>query len=355
MERLKKILNEIFIDGLSGMSLGLFCTLIVGTILEQIASLLPGTVGQGLGFIAAFAKAMTGVGIGVGVACKFKESVMVSISAGVAGLIGAFAAKILAGTAIGAGAVTLAGPGEPLGAFIAAYVGIVVGRLCSGKTKLDILVTPMVTIVSGASVGLLIGPAISEFMTALGAMVNWGTEQQPLLMGIVVSVLMGIFLTLPISSAAIGVILGLSGIAAGAATAGCCCHMIGFAVMSFRENRWGGLAAQGLGTSMLQIPNLVKRPVLWIPPVIASAVMGPVSSKVLGMISNATGSGMGTAGFVGPLMTYQTMTAAGVAPAVVLLEMVIVYFICPAVICLAVSELMRKKGWIRFGDLKLDT
>ena len=355
MDKLKKALNKIFIDGMSGMSLGLFCTLIIGTILEQISTLLPGVLGTGLFYIASFAKAMTGVGIGVGVACKFKESVMVSVSAGVAGLIGAFASKILAGTAVGTGVITLAGPGEPLGAFIAAYVGITLGHLVSGKTKLDILVTPTVTIGSGAAVGLLIGPSISSFMTALGAMVNWGTEQKPILMGIIVAVLMGIFLTLPISSAAIGIILGLSGIAAGAATAGCCCQMVGFAVMSFRENGWGGLAAQGLGTSMLQIPNIVRKPVIWLPPIIASAVLGPVSSKLLAMTSNATGSGMGTAGLVGPIMTYQTMVAEGTSPWIVLVEMLLVYVVAPAVLCLLMSEFMRKKQIIQLGDLKLDT
>ena len=190
---------------------------------------------------------------------KFKESPLVTLSAATAGMVGGFASKLLAGSLIADGAVVLAGPGEPLGAFIAAMVGITLGHLVSGKTKIDILVTPFVTIVTGSAAGLLVGPPISSFMVWLGGLVNWGTEQQPLLMGIIVSVIMGMVLTLPISSAALGIILDLSGLAAGAATIGCCCNMVGFAVASYRENKFGGLLAQGLGTSMLQVPNIMKK------------------------------------------------------------------------------------------------
>jgi uncharacterized membrane protein len=269
-------------------------------------------------------------------------------------MVGAFAAKILAGTFFANGVVTLAGPGEPLGAFIAAMVAIEMGRLVSGKTKIDIIVTPMVSILSGSAVGLLIGPPISTFMTGLGALVNWGTEQQPVLMGIIVSVLMGMILTLPISSAAVGVVLNLSGIAAGAATVGCCANMIGFAVASWRENKFGGLMAQGLGTSMLQVANIMRRPVIWLPAILTSAILGPVSTVVLGMTSNATGSGMGTAGLVGPIMAYETMVQGGMAPWLVLVEIAVMHFILPAALSLAFSEWFRKMGWIREGDMKLD-
>ena len=214
------------------------------------------------------------------------------------------------------------------------------------------MVTPLVTILSGSIIGIIIGPPISSFMTGIGAMVNWGVEQQPFLMGIVVSVLMGMILTLPISSAAIGVALNLSGLAAGAATVGCCCQMVGFAVASFRENKWSGLVAQGVGTSMLQIPNIVKKPVIWIPATLTSAILGPVGTMVFKMTSNATGSGMGTAGFVGQLMTWQVMS--GTTPALLLLvEILLLHFILPAVITLLISELMRKKGWIKDGDMLL--
>ena len=227
------------------------------------------------------------------------------------------------------------------------------GLKVSGKTKVDILVTPLAVIGAGSVVGLILGPPISRFMTALGAMINWGTEQQPFLMGIIVSVLMGMILTLPISSAALGVILDLGGLAAGAATVGCCCNMVGFAVASYRENKVGGLVAQGIGTSMLQVPNIMRKPVIWVPAVVSSAVLGPVSTMVLHMTNNATGSGMGTAGLVGQIMTWQTMTAVE-PPMVVLIKILVIQIILPAVITLAVSEFMRKKGWIEYGDMKLD-
>ena len=350
---MKKFFNRVFIDGLSGMALGLFATLIVGTIIQQIGSLVGGTAGDMIFLIGKVAAALTGAGIGVGVCCKFKASPLVTVSAGVAGMVGAFASKLLAGTVLVEGAIVLAGPGEPLGAFLAAYIGMELGLKVFGKTKVDILVTPLVVIGAGSAVGLILGPPISSFMTALGAMINWGTEQQPFLMGIIVSVLMGMILTLPISSAALGVILDLGGLAAGAATVGCCCNMVGFAVASYRENKVGGLVAQGIGTSMLQVPNIMRKPVIWVPAVVSSAVLGPVSTMVLHMTNNATGSGMGTAGLVGQIMTWQTMTAVE-PPMVVLIKILVIQIILPAVITLAVSEFMRKKGWIEYGDMKLD-
>lgn len=350
---MKKVFNRVLIDGLSGMALGLFATLIVGTIIQQIGSLVGGSMGDMIYLIGKVAAAMTGAGIGVGVCCKFKSSPLVTVSAGVAGMVGAFASKLLAGTVLVEGAIVLAGPGEPLGAFLAAYVGMELGLLVSGKTKVDILVTPLVTIGAGSVVGLVLGPPISQFMIALGAMINWGTEQQPFLMGIIVSVLMGMILTLPISSAALGVILDLSGLAAGAATVGCCCNMVGFAVASYRENKVGGLVAQGIGTSMLQVPNIMRKPVIWVPAILTSAILGPVSTMILHMTNNATGSGMGTAGLVGQIMTWQTMTAVE-SPAVVLTKILAIQFLLPAVITLLISELMRKKGWIQYGDMKLD-
>ncbi|MEG2213556.1 MAG: PTS sugar transporter subunit IIC, partial [Clostridiales bacterium] len=237
MNAFKRYLYHIFIDGLSGMALGLFATLIIGTILNQIGLLIGGTFGAFVIVVAGIAKSLTGAGIAVGVSYKFKSSPLVAAAAAVAGMTGAFAAKILAGTVYSAGVVTLAGPGEPLGAFLAAFAALEVGNLVSGKTKLDILVTPIVTITTGAIVGLLLGPPISALMTALGQLINWGVIQQPFLMGVIVSVVMGICLTLPISSAALGIILGLSGIAAGAAVAGCAAQMVGFAVISYRENK----------------------------------------------------------------------------------------------------------------------
>ena len=353
MKKVRKVLNRIFIDGLSGMATGLFATLIVGTILAQIGELIPGIVGDSIYMMGKLASSITGAGIGCGVAVKFKESPLVVLSAAVCGMMGAFASKILAGTVLVEGVIHYAGPGEPLGAFIAAIVGIYAGHLVSGKTKVDILITPLVSITVGSAVGLILGPPISKFMLLLGEMINLGTQQQPFLMGIIVSVLMGMILTLPISSAALGIILNLSGLAAGAATVGCCTNMVGFAVASYRENKVNGLLAQGLGTSMLQISNIVRKPIIWLPVILSSAILGPISTMVFQMTNNATGSGMGTAGLVGQITTYQTMSVDH-APMTVLLLILLLHFILPAVLTLIFSEFMRKKGWIKDGDMKLD-
>lgn len=353
MNYVKKYLNRVFIDGLGGMALGLFATLIVGTIIQQVGLFVKGEIGDMIYLLGKAAASVTGAGIGIGVACKFKESPLVAVSAAVAGMVGAFAGNIMKGTVLVDGAIVLSGPGEPLGAFLAAYVAIELGHLISGKTKIDILVTPLATILAGSAVGLLAGPPISGFMSSLGAIINWGTQQQPFLMGIVVSVVMGMVLTLPISSAALGVILNLSGLAAGAATVGCCCNMVGFAVASYRENKMGGLLAQGLGTSMLQVPNIVRHPQIWIPAILSSAILGPVGTMVLGMTNNATGSGMGTAGLVGPIMTYQTMVETEAAQ-MVLGKILLIQFLLPAAVTLIISELMRRKKWIKQGDMKLE-
>lgn len=354
MKTIKKVLNHIFIDGLSGMAMGLFATLIIGTIICQIASLIGGTVGDYINMIGNAAKIITGAGIGVGVAGKFKSSPLVTVSAATAGMIGSFAGKIISGAILVDGTMMLSGVGEPMGAFIAAMVAIDLGNLVSGKTKIDIIVTPFVSIMTGSVAGLIVGPPISSFMTWLGELVNWGTEQQPFLMGIIVSVLMGMILTLPISSAALGVSMGLSGIAAGAACAGCSANMIGFAVASYRENKMGGFVAQGIGTSMLQVPNIMKKPVIWVPAIVASAVNGPISSWLLGMTCNATGSGMGTSGLVGQIMTFNTMTAEGVNGWIVLLQILLVQVVIPGVVAFIVSEVMRKFKVIKDGDMKLE-
>ena len=347
MGAIKKWLNRFFIDGLSGMALGLFSTLIIGTIIEQIGKLIGGDAGGIIISIASIAKVLTGAGIGCGVAYKFKETPFVVLSAAVAGTVGAYATQILHGGSL------FVGPGEPLGAFVAAYVGIEIGHLIAGKTGLDIILVPFLTISTGACVGLLLSPPIVSVMNTLGSMIMWATEQQPFIMGIVISVLMGIFLTLPISSAAIGISLKLSGIAAGAACVGCCANMIGFAIASYKDNKASGLISQGLGTSMLQIPNIVKKPIIWLPAIITSAILGPISTCLLKMVNNAQGSGMGTSGLVGPIMAYETMTSVGTDPLVAIIEIIVMYFVAPAVIAFGVATAMRKLKLIKDGDMKL--
>lgn len=353
-EKCKKIFNHIFIDGLTGMAWGLFSTLIIGLIIEQIGKLIgDNQIGNMFILIGKVCASLTGAGIGVGVAVKYKCSPFVTISAAIAGLIGAFASKILANSVYVNGSIILTGPGEPMGAFIASFIGIEIGKLITGKTKVDIILVPLATILAGGAIGLLVGPAISSFMLALGNMINWAVEKQPFIMGILVSVIMGMILTLPISSAALSIVLNLSGLAAGAATVGCCANMIGFAVASYKENKVGGLLSQGIGTSMLQVPNIMKKPVIWLPAIIASAILGPVSTMVFNMTNNASGAGMGTAGFVGQFMTWQTM--AGTENGVILIiKIALLHFILPGIIAWLVSYFMRKKGIIKDGDMKLE-
>lgn len=344
---MKKVLNHIFIDGLSGMALGLFSTLIIGTIIGQIGNLVGNEIGTYLIAISNVAKTVTGAGIGVGVAAKFKQGPLVTVSAAVAGMIGAF-------PTLGMESFALGKAGEPLGAFVVALIGIECGRLVAGRTKIDIILTPLVSICTGAAAGFIVGPPISNFMKWLGNLVNINVEASPILGGIAVSVLMGMILTLPISSAALGVSMGLTGLAAGAATIGCCCQMVGFAVASYRENKFGGFIAQGIGTSMLQVPNILRRPLIWLPPIISSAILGPVASAVLHMVSTPIGSGMGSAGFVGQIAAYGAMLETGMSSKVALIQIVIMHFVLPAVVTLIFSEGMRKAGWIKEGDMKLE-
>lgn len=344
---MKKVLNHIFIDGLSGMALGLFSTLIIGTIIGQIGTLVGNEIGTYLIAISSVAKTVTGAGIGVGVAAKFKQGPLVTVSAAVAGMIGAF-------PALGMESFALGKAGEPLGAFVAALIGIECGRLVAGRTKIDIILTPLVSICTGAAAGFIVGPPISNFMKWLGNLVNINVEASPILGGVAVSVLMGMILTLPISSAALGVSMGLTGLAAGAATIGCCCQMVGFAVASYRENKFGGFIAQGIGTSMLQVPNILRRPLIWLPPIISSAILGPIASAVLHMVSTPIGSGMGSAGFVGQIAAYGAMIETGMSSKVALIQIILMHFVLPAVVTLIFSEGMRKAGWIKDGDMKLE-
>lgn len=348
------VLEHIFVDGLSGMALGLFATLIIGTISEQIGNLIGGNIGDTIIVLSKIAKVSMGAGIGVGVASKFGCTPLLTVSAAVCGTIGAFAAPILSGNIVNGSVITLSGVGEPLGAFIASFAAIEIGRLIAGKTKMDIILTPIITIATGSITGILIGPPISRFMKFLGELINFNVEKSPVIGGIIVAVLMGIALTLPISSAAIGISLGLSGLAAGAATVGCCAQMIGFAVSSYKENKISGLISQGIGTSMIQMPNIMKNILIWIPPTVASLVLGPISTTLIKITSNSVGSGMGTSGLVGIISSFQVMVEGGENPVIVIIKIMVMCIIAPAVISLLISTLLRKIGWIKSGDMKLE-
>lgn len=318
-----------FIDALGAMALGLFASLIVGLILKMVGEK------TGLEFLVDFGKeamAMMGPAIGVAVAFGLKAPPLVLFASTVSGMAGA---KL----------------GGPAGAFVAAVIGAEFGKLISKETKVDIIVTPAVTIIAGVAAGYFVGPYIDSLMTSLGQIIMWATERQPIPMGILVSVIMGMILTLPISSAALAIMLKLGGLAGGAATVGCSAQMIGFAVASFRENGWGGIASQGLGTSMLQVPNIVKNPLIWIPPTLASAITGPLATTIMQMRNVPEGAGMGTSGLVGQ---FGTLEAMGFATPV-LIKIAVLHFILPAVLTLFFSEFMRKKSWIKYGDMKLDS
>lgn len=324
---------------LNGMAWGLFSSLLIGLIIRQIGGLTGIDI---LVTIGDFAQKLMGPAIGVGVAYALKAPNLVIMSCASVGALGA-------GSIVFNGAEATIRTGEPFGAFVAALVAAEIGRRIAGKTKVDIVLVPFVTIIAGGLTGLFISPVMAALMKGLGEVINRATELQPIPMGIIVSVLMGMILTLPISSAALAISLNLSGLAAGAATIGCSANMIGFAVASFKENGVGGFIAQGIGTSMLQVPNIIKKPIIWLPAIISSAILGPISTAVLGLTSNASGAGMGTSGLVGQFAMVEVM---GSSPEV-LLQIFIMNFLAPGILAWAISKFMRKKGWIKTGDMLL--
>ncbi len=331
-------IRDYIINVLNGMAWGLFSSLLIGLIIKQIGTL------AGIDQLITFgtvAQRLMGPAIGVGIAYLLKAPALVVISSAVVGAIGAGSLIISPDTV---SIVT----GEPVGALVATLAGAEVGRRIAGKTPVDIVLVPMVTIIVGGIVGIFFAPYISAFMNAIGEVINRATELRPIPMGIAISVLMGMILTAPISSAAIALSLNLTGLAAGAATVGCCCNMIGFAVISYRDNGIGGSIAQGIGTSMLQVPNIIKKPTIWIPAIVSSAILGPISTTI-GMVSNASGAGMGTSGLVGQFAMLEVM---GNSPQV-LLEIALMHFILPGVISYLVYVAMFKSGKIVKGDLKL--
>lgn len=331
------------VDCLGAMAQGLFCSLLIGTIIK--------TLGQQTGLeylvtVGTYATAFAGPAMAIAIGYSLQAPPLVLFS-----LI-----------AVGGAANELGGAGGPLAVLIIAILAAECGKLVSKETKIDILVTPFVTIFVGVSLSSLLAPAIGSAASSVGQLIMWATDLQPFLMGILVSVVVGIALTLPISSAAICAALSLTGLAGGAAVAGCCANMVGFAVMSFKENKWGGLISQGLGTSMLQMGNIVKNPKIWIPPIIASAITGPLATCVFKLQMNGTpvSSGMGTCGLVGQIGVYTGWLndiAAGTKTAITAFDwigLILISFILPAIISLLLGNLLRKIGWIKENDLKLD-
>ena len=347
-----------FIDAMGAMAQGLFCTLLVGTILNTIGqqfhigflNAVIVTIGKGDGAVSytigGLCSAMVGPGMAVAIARALNAPPLVLFS-----LI-----------PVGFATNYMGGAGGPLAVLFVAIVAAEVGKVVSKETKIDILVTPIVTVLVGVGFAALIAAPVGTAASAVGQAIMWATELQPFFMGIIVSVVIGVALTLPISSAAICAALGLTGLAGGAAVAGCCAQMVGFAVMSFRENRWGGLAAQGLGTSMLQMGNIVRNPRIWIPPTLAAAITGPVATCLFRLEMNGApvSSGMGTCGLVGQIGVYTgwvSDVAAGVKAGITGMDwlgLVLISFVLPAVLTWLIAIPLRKWGWIKDGDLKLD-
>ena len=319
-----------FIDAMGAMAYGLFASLLVGTILN--------TIGQefNIEFLSKtlwpIVQAATGPAIAVSIAYSLNAPDLVLFSSAVVGVAGYQL-------------------GGPIGVFISTIFAVEFGKLISKETKIDIVLTPVVTVLVGAIIATFIGPYIQAMMVAIGNAIMAATKQQPLIMGIIVSVAMGMILTLPISSAAICIMLGLSGLAGGAATVGCCANMIGFAVISYKDNGFEGLLAQGIGTSMLQMPNIIRKPVIWLPSIVASAILGPISTIIFKMENTPLGSGMGTCGFVGQIGTLNAMES--ISKGTVLLNMALLHFILPAIISYVVYLLLKNKGIIKDGDMKL--
>lgn len=371
-EKMAAYLNALpkrwFITAFSGMAQGLFVTLIAGTILAQIAGWINligengNYVGNTLTYISNIAKALMGAGIGVGIAHALGKNKLLVFSAAAAGMVGAFADKLVVGAGTPAIALTAGLPGNPIGAYVVTMFVVELVGLYAGKTKLDILLVPLGTLVLAFG-GVYVAYPFIWLVNQLGVLIAIATEATPFVMGIVIAVVMGILLTMPTSSAAIWVAvaspvlaLGVGSenyeamlLAGGAATVGCACHMVGFAVASYRENGVGGLISQGIGTSMLQIPNIMKKPQIMAPMVVSSAICGPLSTCVFKLKCGASGGGMGTSGLVGIFDLFR-YTTGWVGYVGIFLLMIVL----PATLNLLISELMRKKGWIQENDMKLD-
>ena len=356
-EYFKTLPKRYFITAFSGMAQGLFVTLIAGTILAQIAGWINkigdgNYIGNTLNAIASIAKSLMGAGIGVGIAHALGKNKLLTFSAAAAGMIGAFADKLMVGAEPFA-VLAWGAPGNPIGAYVTTMLCVEIVGLYAGKTKLDILLVPLgvLTLTLG---GVFVSYPFIELVNLLGKGIEKATEITPFVMGIVIAVVMGILLTMPTSSAAIWLSFALGNtseamlLAGGAATVGCACHMVGFAVASYRENKVSGLISQGIGTSMLQIPNIMKKPIIMLPMVVSSAICGPLSTVVFGLKCGASGGGMGTSGLVGVFGLFEATSGALGYVGIILLM-----FVLPALLNILISEFMRKKGWIKEGDMKL--
>ena len=331
---MKDFFKRYVVDALTHMAYGLFCSLILGLIIGQIARI------PGMDFLAFISDALSptsplvGACIGLAIAHGLSCAPLVIISSAVVGSLGYQF-------------------GGPVGSYLSVVAASEVGMLVSKKTPVDIILTPLVTIVVGGLISKYLCSPINDFFMSIGVVINEATKLNPFMMGITVAVLVGCTLTLPISSAAICIMLGINGLAAGAATAGCCAQMVGFAVISYKDNGIGGFISQGLGTSMLQIGNIARKPIIWLAPTLTAAILGPISTVVLEMTNSSLGAGMGTSGLVGPLATFAHMSVAGAEPVFLIVKIATLHFIAPAIIALSIHMVMKKYHLVKPGDMKL--
>lgn len=341
------------IDAMGAMAQGLFCSLLIGTIINTLGTQF------GIGFLTTPVATVGGVDYTVGGLASAMSGPAMAAAIGYA--LKCPPLVLFSLVTVGFASNALGGAGGPLAVLFIAIIASEIGKAVSKETKIDILVTPLVTIGVGIALSAWWAPALGKAASQVGRIIMWATDLQPFLMGILVSVIVGVALTLPISSAAICAALSLTGLAGGAAVAGCSAQMIGFAFMSFKENKWGGLVSQGIGTSMLQMGNIVKNPRIWIAPILTSAITGPLATCVFGMQMNGTpvSSGMGTCGFVGQIGVYTGWVndvASGAKSAITAMDwagLFLICFILPAVLCPLINMGVRKLGWVKDGDLKL--
>lgn len=362
---MKKLAKRYFIDAFTGMAHGLFVTLIAGTIIKTIGTLIgeDTAVGSMLILIGNIAAILMGAGIGAGIASHLNAPKLVIFGSMVAGIVGAFSSQFIGPEFIGGSMESITGlmskgiPGNPIGSYVCAIIACEVGTFVSGKTKLDILLVPLSILLITVLSSYVAYPFI-WLIGQLGIGISSATEYTPFVMGIVIAVIMGILLTLPTSSAAIWISIASTVstdamlLAGGAAVVGCACHMVGFAVASYRENKFSGLISQGLGTSMLQIPNIMRNPKIMLPAIVASAILGPISTTGFKLMCNASGGGMGTSGLVGVFGTIEASTGV-ISTGMMWTGIILLMFVLPAIISLVVSEILRKIGWIKPNDMLL--
>lgn len=351
---MKKLIQHIFVDGFNGMAFGIFCTYALGTLIQQFGTLLSKDLGDILSTIGGIAIILTGAGIGMGMAIKFQVQLTIAFPAAIAGMVGAYSDYIFQSSVLTSeNIVKLSGPGDPLGAFIAALITLELGSLLSGKTDYDLLITPVVCTGLGSASGLLLAPLLDQLMMKIALLFQWGLEQNTVLMGVIVASLMCICSVLPLSTITLAMLLNLKGLAAGAATIGCCCSMVGFAIASYKDNKIPGLFIQGLGTPKVQLSNMIFKPYIILPPLISSGILGAISTGIFKLTNSPNKAGIGTTGYDGCLGIYSSMVEKlGSSQALLIISLMC--FVLPGLLSYGIAAGLRKVKLLKDGDMKIN-